>query len=144
MMLLQPSTRLSRLFLSHLDTLRSKIHKFSRCLKETLTLAWRGSPSYRNQSTDLQSKSLEWFLYDRDLRHERVKDMYCKARLNYRDLFRTLSITHDGLFAKIVNPLHITVSFYTPGKHQPGKHQKTRGFLMFSGGIERDQLQEMG
>ena len=23
-------------------------------------------PTYRNQSTDLQSKSLDWFLYDRD------------------------------------------------------------------------------
>ena len=28
--------------------------------------------SYRNQSIDLQSISVEWFLYDRDLRHERV------------------------------------------------------------------------
>ena len=31
------------------------------------------SLSYRNQSTDLQSKSLDWFLYDKDFRHERVK-----------------------------------------------------------------------
>ena len=30
-------------------------------------------------------------------------------------------------------------SFYTPGKYQ-----KTRGFLMFSGGIETDQWHEMG
>ena len=29
--------------------------------------------SYRNQSIDLLSKSLDWFLYDRDLRHERGK-----------------------------------------------------------------------
>ena len=28
--------------------------------------------SYRNQSMDLKSKSVDWFLYDRDLRHERV------------------------------------------------------------------------
>ena len=28
--------------------------------------------SYRNQSIDLQSKSMGWFLHDRDLRHERV------------------------------------------------------------------------
>ena len=27
---------------------------------------------YRNQSTDLQSKSMAWFLYDNGLRHERV------------------------------------------------------------------------
>ena len=31
------------------------------------------SLSYRNQSTDLQSKSVDWFLYDKDFRHERVK-----------------------------------------------------------------------
>ena len=31
------------------------------------------------------------------------------------------------------------VSFYTPRKHQ-----KTFGFLMFSGGLEKDQWYEMG
>ena len=28
---------------------------------------------YRNQSIDLQSKSMDWFLYDKDLCPERVK-----------------------------------------------------------------------
>ena len=28
--------------------------------------------SYRNQSIDLLCKSMDWFLYDNDLRHERV------------------------------------------------------------------------
>ena len=37
------------------------------------------SLSYRNQSIDLRSKSMDWFLYDRDLRHERVK-----AKENYQ------------------------------------------------------------
>ena len=37
-----------------------------------VTLSWRRSLSCRNQSIDLQSKSIDWFLYDRDLRHERV------------------------------------------------------------------------
>ena len=27
--------------------------------------------SYRNQSIDLVSKSMDWFLYDRDVRHKR-------------------------------------------------------------------------
>ena len=44
-------------------------------------------------------------------------------------LFRSICVTH-------FIPL---VSFYTPWKHQ-----KTRGFLMFSGGLERDQWHEMG
>ena len=30
-------------------------------------------PSYRNQSIGLLCKSMDWFLYDRDFRHERVK-----------------------------------------------------------------------
>ena len=39
----------------------------------SLTLSWCSSPSGRNHSIDLHSKSTDWFLYDRDLRHERVK-----------------------------------------------------------------------
>ena len=37
-----------------------------------LTLSWRNSLRYRNQSIDSQRKLINWFLYDRDLRHERV------------------------------------------------------------------------
>ena len=37
-----------------------------------LTLSWRRSLSYRNQFIDLLSKSMDWFLHDSDLRHERV------------------------------------------------------------------------
>ena len=36
-----------------------------------LTLSWRRQLSYRNQSIDLRSKSMDWFLYDSGLRHER-------------------------------------------------------------------------
>ena len=35
---------------------------------------WKNN--YRNQSIDFQSESMEWFLYDNGLRHERVKDIY--------------------------------------------------------------------
>ena len=38
-----------------------------------LTLSWWTPLSYRNQSIDLQSKSMDWLLYDNGLRHERVK-----------------------------------------------------------------------
>ena len=37
-----------------------------------LTLSWRWSLSYRNQSIGLL-KSMDWFRYDRNLRHERIK-----------------------------------------------------------------------
>ena len=51
------------------------------CLKSTeyekqdfsLTLSWRRSLSYRNRSIDLQIKSMDWFLYDRNLCRERAK-----------------------------------------------------------------------
>ena len=40
--------------------------------KQSLTLSWRRLLSYRNQSTDLRSKLMDWFPYDNGLRHERV------------------------------------------------------------------------
>ena len=40
---------------------------------QSLILSWRRFLSYRNQSIDLLCKSLHWFPYDWDLRHERVK-----------------------------------------------------------------------
>ena len=51
----------------------------SNCGKSlSLTLLWRRSFSYRNQSIGLQSKSMDSFLYEMDLRHERVKwEQYC-------------------------------------------------------------------
>ena len=39
----------------------------------SLTLSWRRSLSYRNQSIDLHSESRDWFLYYGDLRYERTK-----------------------------------------------------------------------
>ena len=57
--------------------------KDDRCIKYTrflwtvffrLTPPWRRSLSYWSQSTDLQSISMDWFLYDRDPCHESVKD----------------------------------------------------------------------
>ena len=40
----------------------------------SLTLSWRKPISYRNQSIDLLRKSVDWFLYDIGLRHERVTE----------------------------------------------------------------------
>ena len=39
-----------------------------------LTLSWWRLLSYKNQSIDLLRKSMDWFLYDNDLRHEKVKN----------------------------------------------------------------------
>ena len=37
-----------------------------------LTLSLRRTLSYGSQSIDLDSKSMDWFLYSKDLRHESV------------------------------------------------------------------------
>ena len=41
-------------------------------LKYPLTLSWQRLLSYRNQSIDFRSTSMDWFLYDGVIRHERV------------------------------------------------------------------------
>ena len=48
-------------------------HKVSVYIHNSLTLSWRRPLSYRNQSVDLRSKSMGWFLYDNGLHHEMVK-----------------------------------------------------------------------
>ena len=65
-----------------------------------LTLSWRKPLSYRNQSINLLRKSMDWFLYDNGLRHERFKKhnimleyevnifensmQYCRKNFKYR------------------------------------------------------------
>ena len=39
--------------------------------------------SYTNQSIDMQSKSMDWFLYDGDLRHERVNSIQANVLFPY-------------------------------------------------------------
>ena len=41
-----------------------------------LTISWRMSLSYRNQSVDLLSKRFDSFLYDSYIRHERVNPVF--------------------------------------------------------------------
>ena len=45
-----------------------------------LNLSWRRPLSYRNQSIDLLRKSIDWFLYDNGLRHERVRVVRGKGK----------------------------------------------------------------
>ena len=55
-----------------------------------LTISWRRSLSYRNQSIDLLYKSIDWSLYDRDLRHKRVNRIETHSVTNV--LIKLLSI----------------------------------------------------
>ena len=50
----------------------ASVDYFSTLYMKDLTLSWRRPLSYRNQSTDLLCKSMDWFLYHNGLRHERV------------------------------------------------------------------------
>ena len=47
--------------------------RISRQCCKSLVFISLSSQSYRNQTFDLLNKSIDWFLYDRDLLHERVK-----------------------------------------------------------------------
>ena len=42
-------------------------------MQDILTLSWQRLLSYRNRSIDLQSKLMDWSLYDMGLCHERIK-----------------------------------------------------------------------
>ena len=53
-----------------------------------LTLSWWRPLSYRNRSIDLLHKSMDWFLYDSGLRHERVKCIV----LNYYHCVKSVCI----------------------------------------------------
>ena len=48
-----------------------------------LTLSWRRPLSYRNRSIDLRSKSMDCFLYDNGLRHERIKRSFSWMSLQF-------------------------------------------------------------
>ena len=52
-----------------------------------LTLSWQRSLSNRNQSIDLLCKSVEWFLCDSDLRHERANEKLRGNFINYARKF---------------------------------------------------------
>ena len=49
----------------------------------SLTLSWRRPLSYRNQSIYLLHKSVDWFLYDNSLRHERVNGWLINSEVSY-------------------------------------------------------------
>ena len=64
-----------------------------------LTLSRRRPLSYRNQSIDLGSKSMDWFLYDNGLRLERVKSTFFMwSLLNIATDLKLDSAVYSGKF----------------------------------------------
>ena len=58
----------------------------------------RKSISYRNQPVGMLCKSMDWFLHDRDLHHERVKEK--SENLNSEDLASNLAMRLWVAFGK--------------------------------------------
>ena len=67
--------------------------------KSLLTLSRRRPMSYRNQSFDLLRKSMDWFLYDIGLRHERVK-----RRNGYKRIKSKIFQHKCGISRNVVKP----------------------------------------
>ena len=65
-----------------------------------LTLSWWKPISCRNQSIDLQSKSMDWFLYDIDLHHERVKICIIRLQQNINFDFPIVSFNNELLIIR--------------------------------------------
>ena len=63
----------------HVMTVETSFPKGDIHVRSFLTLSRRRPLLYRNQGIDLQSKSIDWFLYDNGLRLERVKVNYFAA-----------------------------------------------------------------
>ena len=68
----------------------------------SLTFSWQRPSSYRNQSIDLRSKSMDWFLYDNGLRHERVKVLKWIGYFMPRHIKDPVKRHFGAFFAKIV------------------------------------------
>ena len=66
-----------------------------------LILSWQRSLSCRNLSIDLLWKSVDWFLYDRDLRHERVRQCsYSPKYTEWPGTLRILGTENTGILLK--------------------------------------------
>ena len=68
-----------------------KIGFLQHIILASVTLSWRRSLLYSNQFIDLQSISMDWFLYDNGLRHEKVKfHLFTTSRLFYSETIFTI------------------------------------------------------
>ena len=84
--------------------LRSQLKHFFYVKLHHLTLSRRRSLSYRSQSIDVLCKSMNWFLYDMDLRHERVNVRLLKGLFFLRHILK--------IFKLQVNPTYAHISIF--------------------------------
>ena len=96
----------------------SDFKKCRKCFSKLLfmlTLSWWSLLLYRNQCIDLLCKLVDWFLYGRDLRRERIKSLFCRllsATIRFLNI-----VIHLKLFKKVylsiwsLNPIKSTRDF---------------------------------
>ena len=77
-----------------------------------LTLSWRGPLLYRNQSIDLQSKSMDWFLCDNGLHHERVKIKIALMMVHTNKVLLHILISFLILFTDVVLVFLLTLNIF--------------------------------
>ena len=84
----------------------AQIVKLRRRQDFSLTLSWRRPLSYRNHSTDLRSKSMDWFLHDNCLRHKRILLGFKKHKIKWTRRF-TLYLYYPLNFCVILIVLRL-------------------------------------
>ena len=93
------SMKVSMTFINTFEVFHWHWASLTRCKwgNKSLTLSWRRPISYRNQSIDFLRKSMDWFLYDIGLHHERVNSLefrnkYAQRFYNPKKTFIYLSV----------------------------------------------------
>ena len=91
---------------------------------QQLTLSWRVLLSYRNQSIDLQSKSMDWFLYDNCLRHERVNCHESKKNRLHFLIFISKEVWSITPTSFSLSQLVYYCTLFYPFRPNPGRREK--------------------
>ena len=105
----------------------------------TLTLSCRRPLLYRNQFIYLPWKSLDWFLYDEDLRHERVRELRKSCSGYFANLSRKYPWRSPFLKTRQISLLLLS-EFEIINSSHPWNDQKNVGFLMISLEIKVNQF----
>ena len=104
-------------------------------ISASLTLSWWRLLSYRNQSIDLQSKSMAWFLHDKGLRHERLNYQESLSGDAKMYFFRFYYRATSGFsFSLLMILIHLTILMFIthPDIQQRGLGKFYIGFTKFT------------
>ena len=89
-------------FSIRIESVKSKF-EFMFLEQKSLTLSWRRPLLYRNQSINLQSKSMDWFVYDNDLRNEIINTR------THGTMLTRIRIVKTGARMSVIYPFFVDV-----------------------------------